>query len=80
MKVIKMGHAIEPYCEKECPKCHAVIGIDGTDFDRMHRDGVKEIYCPVCDVLMGDTSWEFKKWWEDGLDWCDLRNKGLKEE
>lgn len=54
MKVIKMGRAIEPYCEKECPKCHAVIGIDGTDFDRMHRDGVKEIYCPVCNTLMGD--------------------------
>ena len=36
MKVIKMGRAIEPYCEKECPKCHAVIGIDGTDFDRIY--------------------------------------------
>ncbi len=39
MKVIKMGRAIEPYCEKECPKCHAIIGIDGTDFDRIKALG-----------------------------------------
>ena len=80
MQIIRMGKVLQPYAEKECPSCHAIIAVNAFDFNSMRKRGETEVYCPVCKALMGDINGEFKKWWEDGLDWYDLRNKGLKEE